>query len=99
MADGLSAPAAGPRTAELREQVRQVDILETLAAGSKLLRPARGRLEILLGPRPPQLIVGGALFRILQRLISLCDFLEEAGLQVFEADNAEAALAVLDKIP
>src|SRR6266851_8928 len=73
-----AAPAAGatPAAGELLEQVRQIDVLERVPKVAELPPPVRRRPEVLPGRVPAQLIVGGALFRILERRVGLGDLLE-----------------------
>jgi len=68
--------AADPTAAQMCEQIGQIDIIGREGRPAVLLLPARRRLEFLPGGVAPELVVGGALLGILERLIRLGDFLE-----------------------
>src|SRR5207245_11513883 len=58
------------------EQIPQIDIVERERAAAELLLPPRGRPELLSRTMAPQLIVGGAFFRIPQSFIGFAELLE-----------------------
>src|SRR5712664_4227635 len=60
----------------MREQISQIEILEGELPAAELLFPVRRRAKVLPGPMAAQTIVGGALLRILERLVGFADFLE-----------------------
>src|SRR5262249_39777384 len=62
------APPARP-PAERGKQVAEIEVLEREFPVAELLAPVRGRAEILPGAVASQLVVRGALLRILQRLV------------------------------
>jgi len=72
------APGAlGPPTSrQSGKKVRQVDILESGWRFAELLPPFRRRPEFLTGGVAPELVVRGALFRVLERRVRFRDFLE-----------------------
>src|SRR5208283_5736332 len=61
---------------EAGEKVGEIDVVKRGVCAGKLLSPIRWRLEILPGGMPAQLIVGGALLRVLKRFVGLCHLLE-----------------------
>jgi len=74
LAAALSRAAAA--AGKMREQISQIEILEGELPASELLFPVRRRAKVLPGPMAAQTIVGGALLRILERLVGFADFLE-----------------------
>src|SRR5258708_28247608 len=62
----------------MREQISQIEILEGELPASELLFPVRRRAKGLPGTMAAQTIVGGALLRILERLVGFPHFLESS---------------------
>src|SRR5206468_5926034 len=72
-----SAPPARPRLArEAGEQIGEIHFVERLGSGAELRRPFRRRAKLLTGLLLAELVIGGALFGILERRIRLGHFLE-----------------------
>src|SRR3990172_1098150 len=69
-------PRVPPAARETGEQIRQVDVVKRELRIPELPAPVRRRLKLLPGLMPPQLVVGGALFRILEGLIGVGDLLK-----------------------
>ena len=69
--------ATGTR-AEVRKQVGKIHVVEgeLLAAAAVLTRPLRRRTEFLALRLRAECVIGRALFRILEGLVGLGDFLE-----------------------
>src|SRR3990172_8303569 len=65
-----------PARRQSREEIRQIDVLKREVRVAKLLAPVWRRLEVLPRLVTAKLVVGGALFRILEGLVSLRDLLE-----------------------
>ena len=75
---GRARPAPNPPrpTAQTGEEIGKIDVFETAFARTELLLPARRRTEILPRLVAAELVVGGALLRVLQRFVRFGDFLE-----------------------